>query len=83
MGRFIPDNLMGIDQKKARPKDLKKAKRPLVDTELEGMNDAVWKDSVLLDEVAVLPYICILRNLRCKRIFPIYELFSLTLSSCG
>ncbi|KAH6774654.1 zinc finger RING family protein / BRCT domain-containing protein [Perilla frutescens var. hirtella] len=50
MGPLVLDILLDINQAKAQSKDLKKAKRPMVDTGLENINDAVWKDSMILDE---------------------------------
>lgn len=44
MGPLVLDILLGIDQEKARQKDLKNGKRPLLDAELEDKNDTVWKD---------------------------------------
>lgn len=54
MGPLVLDILLGIDQAKAQSKDLKNGKRSLVDTELEDVNDAGWKNSILLDEVVLL-----------------------------
>ncbi|KAH6774652.1 hypothetical protein C2S51_013056 [Perilla frutescens var. frutescens] len=50
MGPLVLDILLDINQAKAQSKDLKKSKRPMVDTGLENINDAVWKDSMILDE---------------------------------
>ncbi|XP_057769893.1 uncharacterized protein LOC130989808 isoform X2 [Salvia miltiorrhiza] len=46
MGHLVLD----IDLAKAQSKDLKNAKRSFVETESEDINDAGWKNSILLDE---------------------------------